>query len=480
MQIVRDMAGYSLGRSDLVRRAMAKKKKAVMDKERDIFIHGLVENGEVTVPGCLRNGVSEQVAEQVFHEMSAFAEYAFNKSHAAAYGVVAYRTAYLKVHYPCEFMAALLNSVMDNSDKVTEYIASCRAHGLRLLPPSVNRSRARFSVEDGALRFGLGAIRNVGIHAVTAIENVRRNKGGFASLSDFCRKVGNEILNKRMLEALIMAGAFDETGAKRSQLLAVYEKTLDHLSAENKRILSGQMTLFGDEGPLSGADAAWDVLPDLEEYPRSQLLAMEKQTTGVYISGHPLEEYADTLSQYTFRASSLVQLADEARLQEALAYDGQSVRMAGMLVGIRTKVTKSGQQMAFVQVEDMTGVFEAIVFPTAYARIGRTLVKDMPVVLEGRLSVREDEAPRLIVEAVTPLTQGREERLYLQLSSQASFAPVQQLLLRSPGELPVYVHMQDTKKTYRVPDTMRVDGSETLLSNLRSMLGAGNVKKVFR
>ena len=481
MQIVRDLAGYSLGRSDLVRRAMAKKKKSVMDKERDIFIRGLEEDGQVVVPGCLRNGITATVAEQVFHEMSAFAEYAFNKSHAAAYGVVAYQTAYLKAHYPEEFMAALLNSVMDFSDKVTEYIASCRKHGIALLPPSVNRSQAGFSVEGGALRFGLGAIRNVGMGAVAHIEQARREKGAFASLSDFCVKAGPDALNKRMLESLIMAGAFDELGARRAQLLAVYERTLDAAAAEAKRTVSGQMTLFGEEGPLSSGAGADDVLPDIPEKPKDWLLSMEKQMTGVYITGHPLEAYIQTLSRFSFSASSLRKLADETALEEALQHDGQTVRMGGILVSVRSKTTKSGVQMAFVQVEDLTGVYEGIVFPKAYERIGKALLKDSIVALDGRLSIREEEEPKLIVEAVTPLDKaGGEERLYVKLDNASSFEQVQRVLLRYGGAVPVFAHMSDTGRTYRAERQYAVDASEALLGELRAMLGESNVKKVFR
>ncbi len=402
MQIVRDLAGYSYGRSDLVRRAMAKKKHDVMTRERDIFINGLVEDGEVVVPGAVRNGVPAGIASQLFDEMTAFASYAFNKSHAAAYAVVAVQTAYLKRHYPVQFFAALLNSVSGDSGKVAGYSQYCRKHGIPLLPPDINLSVRKFSVgRDGAgrpgIRFGLGAIKSCGEKAIDSIIATRQSGGAFADIFDFCERMDSDLVNKRVVEALILAGAFDCTGAHRAQLMAVYEAALEGASRARKSNVAGQMSLFG-EGML---ESVHPPLPDLPPYGLRTRLSFEKSVTGLYITGHPLSDYSDSLARLDMNTEELARLLEAP--DHGLSADGKRVRMGGMLTEVRQKATKAGNLMGFATLEDLTGTIEALVFPKVLERVATQLTPDTAVVLTGRLSIREDEDPKLLLDTVEPL-----------------------------------------------------------------------------
>ncbi|MDD3411268.1 MAG: DNA polymerase III subunit alpha [Eubacteriales bacterium] len=405
MQIVRDLAGYSLGRSDLVRRAMAKKKKDVMAKEREYFVHGMTdENGNVTVEGCIRRGVPEKVAEKIFDDMTAFASYAFNKSHAAAYGVVAVQTGWLKRHYPVPFMAAIMNSVMDNAGKVAGYIQYCRDRGIAVLPPDVNKSDWKFTVDtqsDGTpgIRFGMGGVKNVGQNAVAAIVKARES-GPYPDIFDFAERVPAESVNKRVVESLVKAGAFDSTGRNRAQLLSVYERVMDDAAATQKANVAGQMSLFDMMG--GGGRAARAHIPEMEEYGRRALLNMEKEMTGVYISGHPLDEVADLLHE-GFTTTQEVSQAAESE-SHGLERDGDSVRMAGILTQSRGKLTKKGAMMGFITLEDLSGQIEGLVFPKVYERYVEELEQDALVIVQGKLSFREEEEPKLLVDTVKPLT----------------------------------------------------------------------------
>ncbi len=415
MQIVRDLAGYSLGRSDLVRRAMAKKKTDVMQREREYFIHGILdEDGNVTVPGALRNGVPEEKANRIFDEMMEFAKYAFNKSHAAAYALVAYQTAWLKCHYPVPFLAALITSFMGNSGKVSGYIQYCRKRNIPVLPPDVNESYARFTVRDRSIRFGLAAVKNVGTSAIEAIIKVREEKGRFVSFLDFCRKTEDVEINKKMVESLIKCGAFDSLGAHRSQLLAVYEKILDSVAQDRRRNVSGQLSLFG--GASSAAPSAYrlDILPDREEFPLKALLSMEKEMTGVYISGHPLDEYKKSLEglQTTLEISGLKGEEERETMAEGVLpatdlADGSPVTLGGILTDKKIKYTRNNSVMAFVTLEDLYGTIEVIVFPRVYSRFSALLNTDQAVIVKGRISLREEEDPKVICNEVEPLVSDR-------------------------------------------------------------------------
>ncbi|MBQ7488744.1 MAG: DNA polymerase III subunit alpha [Clostridia bacterium] len=406
MQIVRDLAGYSYGRSDLVRRAMAKKKHDVMAKERDIFINGLVENGEVIVPGCLRNGVSEEVASKLFDEMTAFASYAFNKSHAAAYGVVAVQTGWLKCHHPVQFFAAILNSVVNSTDKMAGYLEYCRSSGIPILPPDINKSQRTFSVDDSngkpGIRFGLGAIKSCGERAIDSIINERRLAGPYTDIYNFCSRMSSDLVNKRAVESLILSGAFDCTGANRAQLFAVYERALDGASKNRRSIISGQISLFDD----NTVDDLTPVLPDIPDFETRERLSLEKSVTGLYISGHPLSDYTASLSRLSFSSAKIAELEDLP--DHGVSMDSTPVSIGGLLEEVRQKATHKGSLMAFARLEDMTGSVELIIFPKTFERISSMLIDDSAVVIQGTLSVREDESPKIYVDKIAPLMSNAE------------------------------------------------------------------------
>ncbi len=475
MQIVRDLAGYSMGRSDLVRRAMAKKKHDVMAKEREVFING---SEEMNVPGAVKRGVPKEAAEKIFDEMTAFASYAFNKPHAACYAVVSLQTAYLKCHYPAEMMAALMNSVRGNADKIAAYIQYCRKHGIPLLKPDINRSERKFTVgfsSDGkkGIRFGMSGVKNVGDGVVDAIVRERTQNGAFEDLFDFCHRIAHEDVNKRALESLIRAGCFDYSGAKRSQLLRVYEQAIDAEASLQKSSASSQVSLFDLDAGAEFLQSTRPVLPDIPEYPKKELLNMEKEMTGVYISGHPLDEVSELLDRLEISTAFLRELSE--REDKGLSEDGRRVTMGGILVSSRSRATKKGDLMGFVTLEDLTGQVEGLVFPKNYQRIGHQLREDSMVLLSGRLSIREDEDPKLLVENVDDLKQAlallpvlnkdpvREEpelppedlhaaeearkspvRIYLHLTESQAGRLENALAGLPRGGIPVYVQMRET------------------------------------
>ena len=507
MQIVRDLAGYSYGRSDLVRRAMAKKKHKVMNEEREIFVHGLTdENGKVTVPGCVRNGVPEQVANEIYDEMISFASYAFNKSHAAAYGVVAMQTAWLKRYYPVQFMAAMLNSVYGNTGKIAGYIQYCRGKGISVLPPDVNRSRWKFTVDtdaDGkpAILFGLGAVKSVGENAVGAIRREREEHGPYRDIFDFCRRVDPAECGKRVVESLIKAGAFDSMPANRPQMLAVYEQAMEANQSARKKNVAGQVSLFdladsgmfGDESQsLLSSQIA---MPNLPDCPTRVKLQMEKEAAGVYMSGHPLDEYRQILSRMTFTTAEIT--GDDEGGGHGSELDGRFADMGGILTEVKGKATKKGDFMAFVTLEDMTGQIECLVFPRVYEKYQPLLQEDAAVVISGRISVREEEAPKLLAERVTRLeewTSGvtkeaarapevltdaqlaakAQKKLFLRLERSA-MDRISAMLALEAGEIPVYMHLPAEKMTLLCPKTSWCSGSESCLKRLRDAIGAENV-----
>ena len=407
MQIVRDLAGYSLGRADLVRRAMGKKKLDVMAKEREYFIHGQTdENGNIIIPGCVRNGIDEQSANKIFDEMAEFAKYAFNKSHAAAYAVVSYRTAYLKAYYPAELMAATLNSFLGNLDKAPIYIDECKRLNIQILKPEINKSYTKFTVEDCKIRFGLGGIKNVGFAVLDAIVKNREENGPFKDLPDFCERMQNDSVNKKCIESLIKSGAMDEFNQTRATLLASFEDIVDSINTSSKHTLKGQITMFDmamgseEEQELDKIKYKYTIL---NEYSEKELLSMEKEMLGLYITGHPLESLRNEIENQTNINTLKMAEAKEEELEtgKIIYKDGQNVKFAGIISSIKKKYTKSNKLMAFVTIEDLYGSCEIIVFENCYMNCADVLIEDNIVLVEGRLSIREDEETKIVASKIT-------------------------------------------------------------------------------
>ena len=412
MQIVRDVAGYSLGRSDIMRRAMSKKDQKAMEFERQVFIHGLEEDGKITVPGAVRNGIDEVTANAIFDKIAVFAQYAFNKSHAAAYAVVAYQTAYLKCYYPLEFMASMLNSLLGDEDKTARYIGYCREHNIKVLPPDVNTSLSGFSpVEGNCIRFGLSAIKNVGISGVNSIVEERRKNGEFASLDDFAtRTVHMSDVNKRMVESMIKAGAFDFTKYSRRALLGSYEAVLDGAYNRSKNSLEGQLSLFDDFNIAQEVQV--QSIREVGEYPRLQFLALEKEMLGVYLSGHPLERYKKQIKALGFDLSQIAVEKDEEGesilSDEIMSLDNKDVKFIGIISSVRKKATKSGSMMAFVTVEDLSSTITGLVFPQSLQKCGQYIYEDAIVTVMGKLSIRDEEQPTVLVNSITLAAEDEE------------------------------------------------------------------------
>ncbi len=492
MQIVRDLGGYSLGRSDLVRRAMSKKKHKVMEEERKNFIYGIVdENGNIEVPGAIRNGVDEKVANDIFDQMMDFASYAFNKSHAAAYAVIGYETAYLKRYYPVEFFAAMLTSVMGNNDKVAFYIQSCKAMGMEVLPPDINESNINFTVVNGKIRFGLAAIKNVGKSAIISIIDSRNKKGKFVSFTDFCQKALDSNLNKRAVESLIKAGAFDSLGLYRSQLLAVYEQVMDGISNDKKRNIDGQVSLF--DMVNSGMESKKDNLPKINEFDKKYLLAMEKEMTGLYLSGHPLSEYKDELDLYTTINTSEIMASTSNSVDDVsdasdnspintLDLDNKTVTIGGIISSVKIKATKSNKIMAFITVEDMFGSIEVIVFPKVYERFNKLIQEDNICLIRGRISMREDEDAKILAEQIKPLKKMNGNKLYLKIQEKdynEMLSKIKPILSYNKGQTPVYLCIEGENKEMNVEIASKdlwVYADKELILKLSNLLGEKCVK----
>ena len=380
MQIVRDLGGYTLGRSDLVRRAMSKKKQSVMEKERANFVYGNEEEG---VPGCVANGINEAVAGQIYEDMMDFAKYAFNKSHAACYAVVAYQTAYLKYYYPVEFMAALLTSVIDNAKKVSEYILTCRNMGIEILAPDINEGEAGFSVSNNSIRYALTAIKGVGRPVIEAIAEERRVRGRFTNLKDFITRVADLDVNKRAIENFIKAGALDSLGGTRKQCMSVYVQILDHITKDKKNNLAGQLSLF-DIASEEDKDEFDIKMPDVGEYPKEMMLSFEKEVLGIYVSGHPLEEYQEIWERNISNRTTDFMLDEETGA--VVAEDQKTAIIGGMIMDKTIKYTKNDKVMAFLNIEDLVGTVEVVVFPRDYEKYAPLLVEDSKVFIKGRIS----------------------------------------------------------------------------------------------
>lgn len=482
MQICRELAGFSYGQADLVRRAMSKKKHDVMEKERQHFVHGNTEPGHECA-GCVANGISETVANAIFDDMSSFASYAFNKAHAAAYAVVAYQTAYLKRHYPREFMAALLTSVLDNTGKVIEYTAECQRMGIRVLPPDINASDAGFTVEGKDIRFGLLALKNVGRNLIATV--VRERSGTpYRSLYDFCKRLHGTEINRRAVESMIKSGAFDNLEAKRRSMMDGVEGILKSVESEARRNLDGQIDLFGalDGEQESGRNVY--KLPDSgEEYPYDILLQMEKEVSGLYLSGHPLDHYRPVIEKVsTCRISELVG-------ENAHAYDEQNVTLVCTVVRTKTINTKAGGMMAFITVEDLSGSMEVLAFPKVLLAASEAVHDNAVVVIKGRVSYKEDEPSKLIADSIVDVERYEPDKiktdikstkngLWLKLSSMRSesFEETKNLLQIFEGNFPVYMYFEDTKQRMLAPKSLWCTQSDLLVSELERVLGASNVK----
>ena len=423
MQIVRDLAGYSLGRADLVRRAMGKKKLDVMAKERENFIHGQVdENGNIIIPGCVRNGIDEESANKIFDEMAEFAKYAFNKSHAAAYAVVSYRTAYLKAYYPVEFMAAMLNSFLGNLDKVPDYIEECKRLSIEILKPDINKSYTKFTVDGNKIRFGLGSIKNVGTAAVDEIVLEREKNGPFKNFADFAERIKNTQVNKKCIESMIKAGAFDGLGQTRKTLIASFEGIIDTINDSSKKSFEGQVSMFDlggakEKEEMQEMKYTYNVL---EEYTQKELLSMEKEMLGLYISGHPLENLRHQIElQTNINTFQMRQLEKSQEEEENIEtppefQDGQTVKYAGIITSVKKKYTKNNTIMSFVTIEDLYGSAEIIVFESCYQACSNLLINENIVLVEGRLSVREDEETKIVARTITEF--GVQKRKMLSLN----------------------------------------------------------------
>lgn len=419
MQIVRDLAGYSLGRADLVRRAMGKKKLDVMAKERENFVHGkLDENGNVEIPGCVRNGIDEASANKIFDEMSEFAKYAFNKSHAACYAVVAYQTAYLKAYYPAEFMAAMLNSFLGNLDKIPIYINECKKSNIAILKPDINKSYTKFTATDNSVRFGLGSIKNVGLAAVDAIVKERENGGQFKDFTDFAERIYGEAVNKKCIESLIRAGAFDNMGKTRCTLIASYEQIIDTIADSQKKNFTNQITMFDISNSEEDIQKMKYNYMEMDEFSEKELLSMEKEMLGIYISGHPLEKYRKQLDEVTnFNTAQIEETMEQMTAGEKCdLQDGQSVKLAGVITKIKKKFTKSNKVMAFVTIEDLYGSCELIVFESCYNKCSNLLIEESLILCEGRISIRDENDITIIANQITELKSNSQRRLVIDIT----------------------------------------------------------------
>ena len=465
MEIVRALAGYSYGRSDLVRRAMSKKKHDVMAKEREFFVHGTEG-----VVGAVQNGVPEAVANQIFDEMMDFASYAFNKSHAAAYAVLAYRTAYLKYYYPVAFLTALINSYLGSVDTVAKYVYSARNHGIKVLPPDVNFSRARFSTEKGAIRFGLSAVRNVGGAAMEAMVRERAENGRFTSFFDFCDRVDG--LNKRMLEALISAGCFDSMGGKRAQYMAVYERALDASAAAKKARGTGQISLFDLEGGES-LKSEQVPLPNVAELSHQIILAKERESTGLYLSGHPLDNYETQLKKLRYTIEELAEADGTSGVK-----DEEVVLVGGLLTQCKQRPTRAGNgMMGYAVLEGITGSVEAVLFPRTLQQVGSLFVDDAAVLARGRLNIREDRANSLLIEEIKPLGEANQS-VFIQLPmlTDQAVSLACAFLKKYPGNTPVVLCDAAKRLGKGVPKEFNVAISDTFLAAAEDRFGKDSIK----
>lgn len=473
MQIVMKLAGYDLGRSDLVRRAMSKKKADVMAKEREYFVYG---NKELNVPGCIARGIDERVANKIFDDMTDFAKYAFNKSHAAAYTIVSYQTAWLKYYYPVEFMAALMTSVIDFPNKVAEYIMECRKMDVQILPPDINEGERDFSVSDGNIRYALSAIKSVGRSVIDGIVKEREAHGIFVSLKDFIERMLGKDVNKRTVESFIKSGAMDSLHATRRQLMMVYAQVMDQVTQERKKSMTGQLSLFDF---VSDEDKAeFDVhYPKVGEYDKELKLAFEKEVLGIYISGHPLEEYEKLLLKNVTAVTTDFYVDDETG--STRVRDNQNVIIGGMITSKTVKVTKNNKLMAFISLEDLVGVVEVIVFPNDYERHQKYLEEDQKVYIRGRVSASEDQQAKLICERIIPFDELPKE-IWIKFDNKDVYmqreAELYRMLEPESGNDRIVIFCAREKAVKRLENRYAVQGDGRVLEMLRKAFGGENVK----
>lgn len=481
IEIFRRLAGFSLGQADNIRRAMSKKKHAVIDAERKAFIHG---DEQRNIPGCVKNGIPEDTANAIYDEILDFASYAFNKAHAVAYAIVAYRTAYMKRHYPQEYMAALLTSVLDSSGKVAEYIAECREMRICLLPPDVNESDAWFTVVGDDIRFGLVAVKNIGEKFILQLMAERSENGPFKSLEDFCRRMSGKELNRRAIESLIRAGAFDSTGVNRHAMLTMLDAVLESVADDGRKNIAGQFDLFGDGG---GAISAQVAVPDVEEFSRAELMSMERETTGLYLTGHPMDEYRDAARQAGAVNIGAI-LADFAEDSGPERFaDEQLVTVAGIISGKRTRTTRNGTLMAYVQLEDDTGTIELLAFQRVLDNCGGYIAENAAVVARGRISVRDEKEPQIVVDSLRPISDAVDRaamqpkrrgpgKLWVRLPGQSArvMRRIELLLEMFPGEDKLILYFSDSGKRLGASCVIH----PALVEELENMAGEDNVKVV--
>ena len=475
MQIVQALAGYSLGRADLLRRAMSKKKAAVMEKERESFVYGNPEDG---VPGCVNNGISEKIANKIYDEMIDFAKYAFNKSHAAAYAVVSYQTAWLKYYYPVEFMAALMTSCIDNPGKVAEYILNSRQMGISILPPDVNQSEGIFTVEGKSIRYGMSAIKGIGKPVMEAVTREREENGSFVSLQDFAGRMTGKDINKKTVENFIKSGAFDSLGATRKQMMQIYISVLDAAAQERKNSLTGQMSLF-DFVDAETKHSYEIPLPNVGEYGKEEKLAFEKEVLGIYISGHPLEEQEECWRKNITAVTTDFLPDEETGFPKVV--DGAKVIVGGMITDKKIKYTKNNKTMAFLTLEDLLGTLEIVVFPRDYERNAALMQEDAKVFIQGRVSAEDDKASKLICEKMYAFADMPRE-LWIQFPDKAAYeqevAELYRILAASDGSDQVVLYIRAQKAMKRLPPSRGVKIGEELLGILNEKYGSENVKVV--
>ena len=472
MQIVRDLGGYTLGRSDLVRRAMSKKKQAVMEKERANFVYGNEEEG---VPGCVSRGIDEKTASGIYDTMMDFAKYAFNKSHAACYAVVAYQTAYLKYYYPVEFMAALMTSVIDNPKKVAEYILVCRNMGIEILPPDINEGESGFSVSGSSIRYALTAIKSVGRPVIAAVVEEREERGSFLNLQDFVNRITDKDVNKRAVESFIKAGALDGLGGTRKQFMSVFSQVMDRTQKDRKNNMAGQLSLFDivEEEEKEGLALK---LPDVGEYPKEMKLAFEKEVLGIYVSGHPLEEYEAAWRKKI--SNTTADFAYDEETQGVRVKDGAKAVIGGLIAGKTIKYTKDNKIMAFLTIEDLVGTVEVIVFPKTYEQSASFLTEDAKVFVQGRVSVEEDKDGKLICEKIVPFTE-LKKKVWIKFPDMEAYkaaeAGLMDMLKESEGKDGIVIYIENPKAKKELPPNQNVEADEDLVNRLQEQFGRENV-----
>ena len=475
MQIVRDLGGYTMGRSDLVRRAMSKKKQYVMEQERKNFIYG---NEEEKVPGCVAKGITAEVANHIYDTMMDFAKYAFNKSHAACYAVVAYQTAYLKYYHPVEFMAALMTSVIDNPAKVSEYIVTCRSMGIEILPPDINEGESGFSVSGGKIRYALTAIKSVGRPVIDSLVQERKERGAYRNLKDFVTRMSDGEINKRAVENFIKAGAMDSLGGTRKQFLSVYVQVMDSVQQDKKNNMAGQLSLFDIADDSQKEDFEMK-LPNVGEYSKEMKLAFEKEVLGVYISGHPLEEYLTMWQKHITNKTADFVLDEESNA--TVVQDNATAVIGGIIAERKIKYTKNEKVMAFLQLEDLVGSVEVIVFPKTYEKYGNLLVEDNKVFIKGRVSVEEEKDGKLICESITAFND-IPKKLWIKFPTKEEFEKQQnglyEILKNSDGKDKVVIYVENPKAIKELPANWNVDAGQELLGSLEEKFGKENVKVV--